>query len=84
MFYVLIYGVMKIMPPKRDNSTTLRLSEEEKEQIRRVSFEIGESESDIIRACIAIGLPALQKCALLRRVRLEDNTDFCNLSVKHL
>lgn len=51
---------MKIMPPKRDNSTTLRLSEEEKEQIRRVSFEIGESESDIIRACIAIGLP-LQK-----------------------
>lgn len=73
------------MPPKRDNSTSLRLSEEEKEQIRRVSFEIGESESDIIRAaCIAIALPALQKCVLLRRVRLEDNTDFCNLSVKHL
>ncbi len=60
------------MPPKRESSTTLRLSEEEKEMIRRVSYELGECESDVIRACIAIGLPVLQKCALLRRVRLED------------
>lgn len=72
------------MPPKRDQTATLRLSEEEKEQIRRAAFELGESESDIIRACIAISLPALQKCQLLRRVRLEDNADFSNLSVRQL
>ena len=72
------------MPPKREQSTTLRLSEEEKEKIRRIAFEIGESESDIIRTCIAIGLPALQKCPFLLRVRLEDNIDFRNLSVRHV
>lgn len=67
------------MPPKRDQTATLRLSEEEKEQIRRAAFELGESESDIIRACIAISLPALQKVPFLRRLRLEDNEEFRDL-----
>lgn len=67
------------MPPKRDQTTTLRLSEEEKEKIRRFSYELGENESDIIRACIAIGLPALEKVPFLRRLRLEDNEEFRDL-----
>jgi len=64
------------MPPKRLQSTNLRLSEFEKEQIREKVETWGESESDIIRACLAIGLPSLEACPLLRRIRLEDNEDF--------
>ena len=64
------------MPPKRLQSTNLRLADYEKEKIRKMVDDWGESESDIIRACLAIGLPVLESCPLLRRLRLEDNKDF--------
>lgn len=64
------------MPPKREQNLNIRLSEYEKEQIRQISCNLGENESDIIRMCIAIAVPILEAVPYVRRVRLEDNEKF--------
>lgn len=61
---------------KRELSSTFRLSEEEKRELSRISFELGMSETEIFRACIAIGLPVLEKVKFTRRLLLEDNENF--------
>lgn len=61
------------MPPKREQSVTIRLSSEEDLTLRRLAESWGMEVSDVIRACMAVGLPVLSDVDFVRRVRLEDN-----------
>lgn len=70
------------MPPKRETGINVKVSEFEKEQIRKACTLLGENESDIVRACIALALPIIQNVEYASRVRLEDNIFFKEMSVK--
>lgn len=61
------------MPPKRENSLTLRLTEEEDLRLRKLANSWDMEVSEVVRACLAIGLPVLADVGYVRRVRLEDN-----------
>ena len=61
---------------KRDTSFTVKVSEQELLEIRKAATEMDMDVSEMVRACIAIALPSLQKVSLLRRIRLDDNENF--------
>lgn len=61
------------MPPKREQSITIRFSDEEAFTLRSRAGEWDMEVSEVIRACIALGLPVLTDVEFVRRVRLEDN-----------
>lgn len=65
------------MPPKRESSLTLRLSEEEDLRLRKFAAAWDMEVSEVVRACLAIGLPVLDDVKYVRRVRLEDNRYMC-------
>ncbi len=62
--------------PKRDSIISVKFTDNESMTLRKLSYEMDMDVSELIRACIAIGLPAIQHVEFVRRVRLEDNKSF--------
>lgn len=61
------------MPPKREQSVTVRLSEDEAYRLRKLASQWDMEVSEIVRCCMAVALPILSDVDFVRRVRLEDS-----------
>lgn len=61
------------MPPKRENPLTVRFTAEEFLLLRQYATAWDMEASEVVRACLAVGLPVLADVPYVRRVRLEDN-----------
>lgn len=61
------------MASRREQSLTIKLSDEESLTLRRMAAEWEMDVSAVLRACMAVGLPVLRDVDFVRRVRLEDN-----------
>jgi len=56
-----------------DITTTIKLSDEFEELLRRVSFDIDEDKSKIIRACILLGIDTIEaNPSLVHRLQIRD------------
>lgn len=61
------------MAPKRESSVTVRLSDAEYAQLYRYAADWEMEVTEILRACLSLGLPVLERVEFARRIRLEDN-----------
>ena len=61
------------MGDKREQSLTVKLSEYELFTVKRYADDLDMEVSELVRACICIGLPVLAHVPFVRRIRLEDN-----------
>lgn len=61
------------MAAKREQSLTIKLSDEESLTLRKMAAEWDMEVSAVLRACMAVALPVLRDVDFVRRVRLEDN-----------
>jgi hypothetical protein len=59
--------------PKRERSITIRLSDHEAATLSRLVGELGMESSEILRVCLALGIPILKSVPFARRIVLEDN-----------
>lgn len=62
-----------MMAPKRELTIAVKVSEYEALALRRVAAEADMDVSELLRVCIAVGLPVVEKVDFVHRVRLEDN-----------
>lgn len=60
------------MPPKREAQTGVKLTDDEQIILRRLAEDWGLTLSELVRRCIAVGLPVLHDVPFMRRVQLED------------
>ena len=59
---------------KRDEQITLKLSSEEAQALRHWANRLDLDVSELVRKCIALGLPVLGSVPFARRVVLNDCT----------
>lgn len=64
------------MPPKREKSFTMKLSEEEILLLKKIASSKKMDASELGRACIALALPVIVHVSFARGVQLEDNNMF--------
>lgn len=60
------------MPPKREDIVSVRFSAEESLCLRTAAYRLNLSVADMVRKCLALGLPTLEGVEFTRRVQLED------------
>jgi len=61
------------MAPKREQSLSVKVSEYEALALRRVAADADMEISELLRVCIALALPVVEKVDFVHRLRLEDN-----------
>lgn len=62
------------MPPKRETPSGIKFSADEALVLRCIAAEWDITVSDLVRKCIAVGLPLLKDVPFARRIQLEDCT----------
>ena len=61
------------MAQKREQSLSVKVSEYEALALRRVAADADMEISELLRVCIALALPVVEKVDFVHRLRLEDN-----------
>ena len=70
------------MKPEIENmeSVTFKLSPQLADILRRAAFDLDKSASEILRACLILGLPLVKEIRGLDRVATEDIRSIGNVS----
>lgn len=61
------------MAPKREITIAVKVSEYEALALRRVAAEADMDISELLRVCITLALPVVERVDFVHRLRLEDN-----------
>jgi len=61
------------MAPKREQTLSFKVSEYEALTLRRIAAEADMEVSELLRVCITLALPIVERVDYVHRLRMEDN-----------